>query len=198
MAITQGYATLAQVKSALRIIDSIDDSMLEMAIESASRLIDGYANRSFYAAGTAVRYYAAQDSFITEIDDLISLTSLETANEANDFDVTWTATDYQLEPLNGLVDGLATPYTRIRAVGDFLFPTWAGDALVKITGTWGYASVPISITQACIIQSSRIFKRLDSPLGIAGFGDLGVMRVSNRLDPDVAQLVDPYKKVRFA
>lgn len=198
MAITQGYATLAQVKSALRIIDSIDDSMLEMAIESASRLIDGYANRSFYAAGTAVRYYAAQDSFITEIDDLISLTSLETANEANDFDVTWTATDYQLEPLNGLVDGLATPYTRIRAVGDFLFPTWAGDALVKITGTWGYASVPISITQACIIQSSRIFKRLDSPLGIAGFGDLGVMRVSSRLDPDVAQLVDPYKKVRFA
>lgn len=198
MAITQGYATLAQVKSALRIIDSIDDSMLEMAIESASRLIDGYANRSFYSAGSAVRYYAAQDSFVAEIDDLISLTSLQTANDAETFDTTWESTDYQLEPLNGIVDGLTTPYTRIRAVGNFLFPTWAGDALVKVTGVWGYNAVPISITQACIIQASRIFKRLDSPLGIAGFGDLGVMRVSSRLDPDVAQLVDPYKKVRFA
>lgn len=198
MAISQGYATLTQVKSALRIIDSIDDTLLEMAIESASRLIDGYASRSFYNGGTATRYYVATDNFVTEIDDLVSLSSLETSSDTETFDTTWAATDYQLEPLNGVVDGLTTPYTRIRAVGDFLFPTWAGDALVKVTGVWGYNSVPISVTQACIIQASRIYKRLDSPLGIAGFGDLGVMRVSSRLDPDVAQLVDPYKKVRFA
>jgi hypothetical protein len=38
----------------------------------------------------------------------------------------------------------------------------------------------------------RIFKRLDSPLGVAGFGDFGAMRVSKGLDPDVAQLVAPY------
>ncbi len=45
MAITNGYATLAQVKAALRITDSVDDPLLEMAIESGSRAIDGYANR---------------------------------------------------------------------------------------------------------------------------------------------------------
>lgn len=199
MAITNGYATLAQVKSALRINDTIDDSQLELAIESASRLIDGYTNRSFWAAGSAVRYYAAQDNFITEIDDLVTLTSVETSSDAdNSYDTLWASTDYQLEPLNGISDGLPTPYTRIRAVGNFLFPTWASEALVKVTGVWGYAAVPTPITMACIIQSARIFKRPDSALGVAGFGDMGVMRVSSRLDSDVAQLVEPYRKVRFA
>jgi hypothetical protein len=40
----------------------------------------------------------------------------------------------------------------------------------------------------------RLFKRLDSPLGVAGFGDLGVMRVSRGLDPDVAQLIEGYRR----
>ena len=61
---------------------------------------------------------------------------------------------------------------------------------------YGWSSVPVAIKQACIIQASRIFKRLDSPLGVAGFGDLGVMRVSSQLDPDVAQLVSVYRRMR--
>lgn len=198
MAISNGYATLAEVKSALRITDNIDDSLLEMAVESASRLIDGYANRSFYNAGTAVRYYVANDSFTTVIDDLVSLTTLETSSDGDGFDTTWTSSDYQLQPLNGYADGLTTPYTEISAVGDFLFPIIGNEALVKITGVWGYNTTPITVKQACIIQASRIYKRLDSPLGVAGFGDLGVIRVSSRLDPDVAQLVDPYRKIYFA
>ena len=61
MAITNGYATLAETKAALRITDSVDDSLLEMAIESASRLIDGYAGRQFFSSGTAIRYFTADD-----------------------------------------------------------------------------------------------------------------------------------------
>jgi len=197
--ITNGYATLAQVKAALRITDSVDDTLLEMAIESGSRAIDGYTNRSFYSSGSAVRYFAPMDSFVTEIDDLVSLTTLETqSDDDSTWDTTWTATDYQLEPLNGRVDGLPTSYTHIRAIGDYLFSQWDGEATVKVTGVWGWASTPIAVTQACVIQSSRIYKRLDSPLGVAGISDIGIMRVSNRLDPDVAQLVDPYRRVRFA
>jgi hypothetical protein len=199
MAISQGYATLAEAKSALRITDSIDDTLLEMAIESASRLIDGYANRSFYNAGTAVRYFVADTDYLTNIDDAITITQIATDTSADGtYDIIWQADDYQLEPLNGRVDGLVVPYNAIRAIGDYTFPIWGGEGLVKVTGTWGFATLPISIKQACIIQASRIYKRLDSPLGIAGFGDLGVMRVSNRLDPDVAQLVDAYKIVKFA
>ena len=42
MAIANGYASLSQIKAALRIGagDATDDALLEMAVESASRLID--------------------------------------------------------------------------------------------------------------------------------------------------------------
>jgi hypothetical protein len=199
MAITNGYATLAQVKAALRITDSVDDALLEMAIESGSRAIDGYANRSFYSQGSAVRIFTPNDNYLTEIDDLITLTLLESkTDDDSDFDTIFAADDFQLEPLNGRVDGLAVPFNFIRAVGDYLFTQFEQEATVRVTGVWGWPSVPISITQATVIQSSRIYKRLDSPLGVAGISDIGIMRVSNRLDPDVAQLVDPFRRIRFA
>jgi len=198
LAITNGYCTLAQIKAAARIQDSVDDSLLEMAVESASRAIDGHAGRYFYSSGTATRYFTADESFVCEIDDLsgTALTLQSSSNAQRNFDVTWAVGDYQLEPTNGVVDGLVVPYTRIRAVQNYLFPIQGGDALVKVTGVFGWPAVPTSITQACIIQASRIFKRLDSPLGIAGFGDMGAMRVSRYLDPDVEQLVAPYRRMR--
>jgi hypothetical protein len=58
----------------------------------------------------------------------------------------------------------------------------------------GWAAVPSAVKQATIIQAARIFKRLDSPLGVAGFEDLGIMRVGRGLDTDVAQLVAAYVK----
>ena len=198
MAITNGYATLQQVKAALRITDSTEDALLEIAIEAASRAIDGNTGRNFYSAGTATRYFAPDDDFVLLIDDLAGTAiTLQTANNADGvYDVTWATDDYQLEPLNGNSDGIAWPYTRIRAIGDYLWPILNGEALAKITGVWGWTSVPIAVTQACVIQSSRIYKRLDSPLGVAGFGDMGVMRVTRDLDPDVAQLIGTYRKVR--
>jgi hypothetical protein len=198
MAITNGYATLAQVKSALRISDAIDDSILEMAVESASRAIDGHAARYFYSSGTATRLYAADDSFVVQTDDIAGTAIVLQTSSAGDgiFDTTFAPIDYQLEPLNGNVDGLPVPFTRIRAVENYLFPVEVEQALVKVTAVFGWASVPIAITQATIIQASRIYKRLESPLGVAGFGDLGAISVTRDLDPDVAQLVAPYRRLR--
>jgi len=196
VAITNGYATLADVKAALKITDNMDDSLLEIAVESASRLIDGYTGRYFYNAGTAVRNYAANDSWTVTIDDLQSVSEVASTDEVgNDYTV-WTTNDYQLEPLNGLSGGLTQPYTSIRAVNQYVWPFLADRALVKITGVWGWASVPMAVKQATILQASRIFKRNDSPLGVAGFGDMGVVRVGARLDPDVQHLVDPYRSMR--
>lgn len=198
MAITNGYASLTQVKAALRITDATEDTLLELAIEAASRAIDGNTGRNFYSSGTATRYFASENDFVLQTDDIAGTAiTIQTANNADGvYDVTWQSSDYQLEPLNGNSDGIAWPYTRIRAIGNYLWPISGGEALVKITGVFGWASIPIAVTQACIIQSSRIYKRLDSPLGVAGFGDMGVMRVTRDLDPDVAQLIGTYRKVR--
>ncbi len=199
MAISNGYATLAEVKSALRITDTIDDSLLEMAIESASRLLDSYTARSFYNAGTAARYYAATNDYQTDIDDAVSISEVATDFSADGtYDTIWQASDYEVLPLNGRVDGLPVPYNGLRAIGDYTFPIYNGEGLVKVTGVWGWSAIPIAIKQATIIQASRIFKRLDSPLGVLSSPDLGFIRVGSRLDPDVAQLVDPYRIVKFA
>jgi hypothetical protein len=204
MAITNGYVTLSEVKAALRINDSADDELLELSIESASREIDGYCERVFYNAGTATRVYIPTDNFLTEVDDLITLTQLRTSSTGESFDTTWNlSNDVQLEPLNGVSGGLAQPYTRLRAIGDYLFPVWdprnvnAHEATVQVTGVYGWANVPKAIKQATMLLSLRQFKRYDSPLGVAGFGDIGVVRVG-RFDPDVESLVAPYRKVRMA
>ena len=204
--INQGYATRNQVKAALRIgtADTLDDDLIDNCVGAASRLIDGYCNRRFWQTGTAeARVYQAEDSFYCSIDDIAgtALTLRSSTQADGTFDLTWKVSDYQLEPLNGNLDGLTWSYDKIRAVGDYLFPTvnanYGEQALVQVTAVFGWPSVPEPVTQATIIQASRIFKRYDSPLGVAGFGDLGAIRVSRFLDPDMAQLVEPYRRMRI-
>jgi hypothetical protein len=206
MTITNGYATKNQIKAALRIgtADVVDDDLIDNCAGAASRLIDGYCNRKFWAVGSATsRVYQAENEFYCNIDDIsgTAITLKTSSFPGNGFDVTWTVTDYQLEPLNGNLDGLTWSYDKIRAVGDYLFPTvnanYGEQALVQVTANFGWPSIPEPVTQATIIQASRLFKRYDSPLGVAGFGDMGAIRVSRALDPDVAQLVEPYRRMRL-
>jgi hypothetical protein len=191
------YATLAQVKAALRITDSVDDTLIEMARESASDLIDGYTGRTFTTSGTVTRVFAPADDYVLQTDDIAGTALTITSSTGADgvFDVTWKTTDYQLEPLNGVSNGQAVPFTRIRAIQDYLWPTAGGEATVRVTGVYGFPSVPIVVTQATVLQASRIFTRLQSPLGVAGFGEMGVVRVTRALDPDVAALVEPYRRI---
>lgn len=189
------YASTAEIKAALRVTDSVDDALISMAGSAASSLIDGYCGRTFGTVSDT-RLFAPDNGYLLQIDDLagtaITLESSTVSDQV--FDVTWTATEYQLEPLNSYADGLDWPYTRIRAIDTRLFPYAWAEATVRITGTWGWPAIPATITQAAVIQAMRIFKRLDSPLGVAGFGDMGAVRVGRGLDPDVAQLVQPYVK----
>lgn len=196
MALTNAYATLAEVKAALRISDTVDDVLIENAINSASRMIDGYCEREFYQAGTASRYYAASNELIVEVDDLAgsAITVATDPNAQGTFDLVWSTVDYQLEPLNGKLAGQSWPYTRVRAALNYLFPVMNDLALVKVTGVFGWPAVPAAVNTACILQAQRLFKRFDSPTGVLGFGDMGAIRVTRQIDPDVAQLLSPYAK----
>jgi len=220
MAIVNGYATLAEVKASLRINDSVDDALLEIAIDSASRQIDGLCGRNFVVAGTAAtdRYFIAGNNNYIWVDDIASTTGLVIVTSDNldgNYGNTWGTADYQLEPLNNYSAGITWPFTRIRSTMNKSFPTGGyggyggyngyggfgnyggissmGGQLagVKVTARWGWPALPSAIKQATMLLAGRMFKRFDSPLGVAGFGDLGAIRVS-RVDPDVASLVDPY------
>ena len=198
MAITNGYCTLADVKAALRITDTIDDALIENSINAASRMIDQYCNRYFYSSPAGeVRYFQANDGFTCWIDDMQSITDLKTSStDPLIFDTTWATGDYQLQPNNSKANGAYSPYTMIQATDNYLFPVWADIALVQVTGQFGWASIPDPIKFATIIQASRLFKRLESPLGVAGVSDMGIMRVGSNIDGDVAQLCNPFRLLR--
>lgn len=203
------YASTAQIKAALRITDSVDDSLINMAGSAASQLIDTYCQRSFgQTFGT--RVYAPDTPFICQIDDLVAGSAV-TINLSTNLDGVYSTTigtsDYQLEPLNAIMDGSPWPATRIRAVGGYLwgigdwnfyFLETPAKASVQVIGTFGWPEIPATVTQAACIQAARLYKRADSPLGVAGFGDMGAIRVSRGLDPDVAQLLQPYVRERVA
>jgi len=192
------YATLTQVKAAMSLgtADTSDDVQLTAALGAAEQLIDGYCDRSFGTAGTALetRVYATDDYCLTYIDDATSITAVETDSSADgSWATSWASSDWQAEPLNGRAGGVALPYDRVRAIGDYTFPC-GRQAMVRVTATWGWSSVPAAVTQATIQATIRLWKRLDTPLGYGGGDTTGLLYVSRQIDGDVAQLLSPYRK----
>ena len=196
---TVKYATLAQVKGALRISDQIDDALLNTAIDAASRWVDGWCGRTFTpASGTSVKDYVPsgrmEPLFVNDLTSVVSIKIDEDLDRT--FSTTLNEIDFQLEPLNGSF-GNEFPFYVIRPQEDGYWPTYANRATVRVEATFGWPEVPDAVREATILQASRLFTRLDSPLGIAGFGDMGAMRVSFKGDPDVAMLLSPYRRAKF-
>ena len=201
MTITAGYCTLAELKSMLDVpVEFTDkDAGLERAIEGASRRIDGWCHRTFSAASTAAgsattRVYAAYSSRVVYVDDIANTNGLVVKTDDNadgQYENTWAAAEYQLEPLNFVGQGQTA--FRIVAV-DLLFPTWSAPAPVQVTANWGWPTTPHDVREACLLLAGRQFKRGDSLLGVAGFGDLGAMAVRS-VDPDVQALLQPYRRM---
>lgn len=73
---------------------------------------------------------------------------------------------------------------------------WSGPR-ARITAVWGWPSVPAPITQARLIQASRLASRAKSPEGVLGSSEWGAVRVG-RIDPDVAAIVQDYEQVGIA
>ena len=199
MAITNGYCTLAEVKAALRLTDSTDDTLLENAIEGASRRVDGYTGRWFYKTSpTAVGQFAL-DSYNVAVTDIANTTVIvKTDDDGNGtYETTWTQnTDYQLYPLSATLKGL--PYNRIVAVGAKSFPLFLSPSkpLIEVTAYWGWDAVPDDIREATILLAMRGFARLNAALGVVGFADMAIQ--VRAVDPDVRDLLNPYRIIAVA
>ena len=195
------YCTLSDLKASMRITDNIDAALLNTAIESASRWIDGWCQRSFpVASGTATRDFVPSGRFEPlYIDDATSIVSVKIDD---DLDYSFTTllradVDYQKEPVRGTADGLPFPYFRLILVEDGYWPVWEGRASVRVEATFGWAAVPEAVKQATILQAARLYTRLSSPAGVVSFGDMGAVRISRFVDPDVEMLLQPYRKLQF-
>ena len=205
MAVTNGYCTLVQLKSYIDqggqvTLGSGDDAELEAAVTSASRSIDAHCNRRFYVDGSvSARVFPAENPMLLKVHDFSTSTGLivKTDSTGNGtFDRTWTSADYQLEPLNGVVEGLeGWPYWVIRAIDDEAFPVDpTGRARVQVTAKWGWAAVPDAVLQACLIQALANFKRKDAPFGVVSFDEFGAVRTSPDLERAAQTHLAPYRR----
>lgn len=195
------YATMATLKKRFgNIADSNDDTALTSALDSASRGIEDFCGRQFNTDNTsAVRVFHPLGWDVAFVDDFHTTTDLAIKTDHDGdgtFEVTWSASDYELEPLNARRHGEPWPYWILRAVGDRYFPC-ARRAPLEVTAQWGWASVPSPVVEACLIVAEETFKLKDAPFGVAGYGDMGVVRVRN--NPMAAKMLLPYRnKARVA
>lgn len=200
---TELYASAAELKTQLRIADTVDDTAATTAVTAASRAIDHWCNRQFGLTGSAVaRYYTYCGESVSgraaiAIDDLMTTTGLVVAvdlGQDGTYEETLTIdTEFDLWPHNAALD--LKPWTALvlhpnSSPSYTYFPR-----AYRVTANWGWSSVPTVVKQAALIQASRLFVRRDSPYGIAGSPDVGSeMRLLSQLDPDVRQLLGAVKR----
>lgn len=190
------YATLASLKARLGIEsgDISRDDLLNQALAAASRGIDRTTGRRFWLdPSTVQRTYTGHGRVVCDddgetllVDDIGSTTGLVVETGSGS---TWTAvTDYETSPDNALLDG--RPITGLRADGDW--GLYAGiRTRVRVTARFGWPAVPDDVVEATLIQAARLYKRKDSPEGVTGSAEWGVVRLSRR-DPDVYALIEPF------
>lgn len=195
------YALLEDVKDALRISDDHDDVALAGVIESASRAIDRYCDRYFGQTGTQaapVQKLYRSRSGVVLIDDLVTITDVEVefAGFAESF-TSLGATSVIQQPVNAATATPPQPYTVLLAKPGTVLPPMPG--WVRVSGVWGWPEIPQQIRDACVLQSVRLFKSRDVPLGVMGGADMmGAMRLPGGLHPDARILCEPFRRLGMA
>lgn len=202
MAVTNGYCTVAELREQFGDSGSkLSLALLERAINVTSRAIDklcGYPDRKFWLDATVeTRVYRPDDPEVAWVDDIGTTTGLviktDTTGDGT-YATTWDAADYQLEPLNADAADTAYAWWRIVAIDDKTFPVAPLRPTLQVTAKFGWSAVPDDVNEACILKAASLFKRKDSPDGVANFGDFGPVRISRRMDPDVFELLWPFMR----
>jgi len=176
MAIVDGYATLQEVKAELRLTTTNDDPRIERAIEAASRLIDNVTHRKFTAT-SGPRVFGSHGGTVW-VDDASAVTLVEES------------TDQAIWSTVAATGWVANARPPIRSLNRLAGVCWL--PFVRVTATWGTATIPAEVNTACKIQAVRLFKRPDTPEGVL-VGDFGAARLG-RIDPDVLALIRPLQR----
>lgn len=182
------YASLAQLKEFVQVIDELDDTVLTVALSAAEDQIDEWCRRKFDAAdveATTDRLYDVAGVYVVAVDDIVEVTTVSVrTGRTGDYVA---VDDFDVGPLNAEADG--RPYTTVETPR----PLWGR---VKVSGRFGWPTVPDQILQAALLQASRLAQRRNAQFGIAtvpGLDGSG-MRLLSKLDADVELLLAPLRR----
>lgn len=187
------YVTSLALKATLGLTgETFADPDIATAITAASRGIDQLCGRRFWldADASQVRYYTPISADLVSIDDLVTLTSLaHDPGGDGTYSEAWTLnTDFVLRPDNAPADDrpwetiARHPRARFRFVSQY-------PRTVKLTGKFGWPSVPAPVVEATTILATKLLRRSrEAPFGIVSIGlDGAAVRIA-RNDPDIAFL----------
>jgi hypothetical protein len=187
---TTAYASLADLKTRLRLTTTDDDDELTRKLVVASRRIDkDCGGRSFCLDyTTSARVFPITSAQTLVVDDFASETGLVVGTGASTFS-TVASTSYRVKPANAIIKGRAAWVLEARE-NVYCWPVDTG-VDVQVTAQWGWPAIPDEIEEACLFMAQRLFKRKDSPEGVAGSTDFGLLRVIAK-DPDYLGLIDDF------
>lgn len=194
------YVELADAKKYLSLQDEdAYDDLIQDAMNTASREIEDHCSRQFNRVDSAVpRVFIPDDPVFAYVADFYSTDDLVIDTDPQydgSFSETWDAADYELRPLDGVVGGVpGWPYYKVVPKGAKLFPC-DGKARLRITAKWGWSAVPAPVRQAAKILLAESFQLKDAPLGVAGMGEFGVIRV--RDSRIASRKIAPYVRNRI-
>lgn len=196
MALGADYITLAELKTRLGDTKTVDDTKLEGAIAAASDGINNFAGRDFQqeTVASARRFRPTTSTLVITQDFHTESDLLIRTDDGDDgtFETTLTSTAYELEPIDGIVNGrTGWPWWKVRLVDGTTFACGRRHT-VQVTAQWGWAAVPANIKEAAFILAEDLFKLKDTPFGAGGFGDFG--RIRARQNPFVAMMVSDYRR----
>ena len=195
------YCTVEQLREMLSDAgSSLPASLLQRAVTAASRAVDVWCNvpaGSFApSSAPAPRLFRACDSTLLEVDPFGALDGLAVELDADGdgvFETSLSASDVVPEPLNADSAGDAFAWTALAVADPYSWPVGGVRPGVRVTARWGYSAVPADVEQATLIRAAALFKRKESPHGVAEFGEFGPVRIS-RNDPDVMALLERYRR----
>lgn len=89
-----------------------------------------------------------------------------------------------------------------RAYGEYPFSSFPGQGnnvlgYLGVTARWGWLQVPTPVREASLLMLNRLMSRLDSPLGMTMGNDMYGVSYVRRYDPDIMDLLGPYRKLRM-
>lgn len=184
------YASVTDLREELPgLPDSTRDNMLADLLRDASDWLTVECGRTFYRSpqvtGTEVRTYDLPSDATSIEDDIVSVSLVEYGTSTGAAFTTVSATDYTLAPR------LASPFsaltlTDLATVGTF----YAGIGTVRVTGVFGFASVPRLIRRATLDLARELYQQSAGgrPVGIE-FG---------RLPPSAVSAIEKYKRRTYA
>jgi hypothetical protein len=193
--VVNGYCTEDELRAWMGDTGTILSSeVLVGAINAASRVIDDFCARRFWQdSGLVARDFRVRDSSVAWIHDVGDLTGMSVATDDmgdGSFSTLWDSSDYELSPYPQ-DDSSPHAYYRIHSFGRS-FPVNDYRRTLRVTAKWGWEAIPDQIHQACLMKANILVLRKDSPYGVAGFSEFGVVRLLRIEDPEITRLLAPF------